>query len=235
MPRRPLRSDIKLAKPGSGLNYSTTYETPSWVTPIYQARLPAGGPLACSWPASSALVLLGFCPAHRCSAACACVLWQARVACPDLRPPPVPFPCHKQVMASGMSNSTVRPDAPCQGYRRWARWGSGRACRGAGRAGWVREHEAAGGQDAPCRAGNLPACDSDPRAALLPALLPACRETSGLRIEGECGFVKVPAFGMLVFDWDRRQLSMQIRGGEGADGGRVLQQLTISLDTCQPV
>lgn len=111
-------SDIKLAKPGSGLNYSTTYETPSWVTPIYQ------------------------------------------------------------VMASGMSNSTARPDAPCQGYR---------------------------------------------------------RETSGLRIEGECGFVKVPAFGMLVFDWDRRQLSMQIRGGEGADGGRVLQQLTISLDTCQPV
>ncbi len=65
--------------------------------------------------------------------------------------------------------------------------------------------------------------------------MPGRRETSGLRIEGECGFVKVPAFGMLVFDWDKRQLSMQIRGGEGATGGKVLQQLTISLDTCQPI
>lgn len=83
-----------------------------------------------------------------------------------------------QVMASGMSNSTARPDAACEGYR---------------------------------------------------------RETSGLRIDGDCGFVKVPAFGMLEFDWERRRVSMQIRGGEGLTGGKVQQQLTISLDTCLPV
>ena len=40
---------------------------------------------------------------------------------------------------------------------------------------------------------------------------------------------------MLQFDWAARTLSMQIRGGEGAAGGTVLQQLTISLDTCRPV
>jgi hypothetical protein len=81
-------------------------------------------------------------------------------------------------MASGMTNSTARPDAPCEGYR---------------------------------------------------------RESSGLRVEGDCGFVKLAAFGMLQFDWDRRRLSMQIRGAEAPHGGSVLQQLTISLDTCQPV
>ncbi|PSC67028.1 Clavaminate synthase isoform B, partial [Micractinium conductrix] len=84
----------------------------------------------------------------------------------------------RKVMASGMTNSTARPNAPCEGYR---------------------------------------------------------RDTTGMRIAGECGFVKVPAFGMLQFDWAARTLSMQIRGGEGAAGGTVLQQLTISLDTCRPV
>jgi hypothetical protein len=66
-------------------------------------------------------------------------------------------------------------------------------------------------------------------------LLPLCRETSGLRIEGECGFVSLAAFGMLEFDWPKRQLSMQICGSEAPHGGTVLQQLTISLDTCQPI
>ena len=65
--------------------------------------------------------------------------------------------------------------------------------------------------------------------------LPPCREWAGLRIEGECGFVKLPSFGMLEIDWDARRLSMQIRGAESPQGGKVLQQLTISLDTCQPV
>ncbi|KAI7841581.1 hypothetical protein COHA_004751 [Chlorella ohadii] len=83
-----------------------------------------------------------------------------------------------QVMASGMTNSTARPDAKCEGYR---------------------------------------------------------KEWAGLRIEGECGFVKLPSFGMLEIDWDARRLSMQIRGAESPQGGKVLQQLTISLDTCQPV
>ena len=61
-----------------------------------------------------------------------------------------------------------------------------------------------------------------------------CREVAGLRIEGDCGFVALPAFGMLEFDWEERLLSMQIRAAEGQSGA-VLQQLTISLDTCQPV
>lgn len=68
-----------------------------------------------------------------------------------------------------------------------------------------------------------------------PSPSPCNREWAGLRIDGDCGFVKLPAFGMLEFDWQRRQLSMQIRGGEAPQGGKVLQQLTISLDTCQPV
>ncbi|EFN59092.1 hypothetical protein CHLNCDRAFT_137864 [Chlorella variabilis] len=83
-----------------------------------------------------------------------------------------------QVMASGMTNSTARPAAPCDGYR---------------------------------------------------------KEHSGLRVEGDCGFVKLAAFGMLDFDWAQRRLSMQIRGAEAPHGSAVLQQLTISLDTCQPV
>ena len=62
-----------------------------------------------------------------------------------------------------------------------------------------------------------------------------CRETSGLRTEGDCGFVKLASFGMLQFDWDNRTLTMQIRGAEAPHGGAVLQQLTISLDTCQPL
>lgn len=81
-------------------------------------------------------------------------------------------------MASGMSNSTARPAAKCEGYR---------------------------------------------------------KEAAGLRVEGECGFVKLANFGMLEFDWPRRRLSMQIQAAENPGGGRVLQQLTISLDTCQPV
>lgn len=40
---------------------------------------------------------------------------------------------------------------------------------------------------------------------------------------------------MLEFDWQKRQLSMQIRKAEAPDAGAVLQQLTISLATCQPV
>jgi len=40
---------------------------------------------------------------------------------------------------------------------------------------------------------------------------------------------------MLEFDWGARQLSMQIRAAEEPGGGSVQQQLTISLDTCQPV
>lgn len=40
---------------------------------------------------------------------------------------------------------------------------------------------------------------------------------------------------MLEFDWQRRQLSMQIRGAEAPQGGKVLQQLTISLETCLPI
>ena len=86
-----------------------------------------------------------------------------------------------QLMASGMTNSTARPAAPCSGYR---------------------------------------------------------REHSGLRIEGDCGYVAVPAFGMLQFDWQRRRVSMQIRAAETAAGGggdSVQQELTISLDTCMPV
>ena len=90
-------------------------------------------------------------------------------------PPPVPLP---QVMASGMTNSTARPVAPCQGSR---------------------------------------------------------KEWSGLRVEGDCGFVKLPSFGLLEFDWSRRRVSLQVRGAEAPQGGKVLQQLTISLDTCQPV
>lgn len=67
------------------------------------------------------------------------------------------------------------------------------------------------------------------------AHLRCCREHSGLRVEGDCGFVKLAAFGMLDFDWAQRRLSMQIRGAEAPHGSAVLQQLTISLDTCQPV
>lgn len=62
-----------------------------------------------------------------------------------------------------------------------------------------------------------------------------CRESSGLRIEGDCGFVKLPSWGMLAFDWEHSQLSMQIRKAEAPDAGNVMQQLTIDLDTCQPV
>ncbi|KAL4859501.1 hypothetical protein ACK3TF_000601 [Chlorella vulgaris] len=61
------------------------------------------------------------------------------------------------------------------------------------------------------------------------------RERSGLRVQGDCGYVSLPAFGMLEFDWGKRQLSMQIRGAEAPQGGSVLQQLTISLDTCRPI
>ena len=79
-------------------------------------------------------------------------------------------------MASGMTNSTARPDLGCVGWR---------------------------------------------------------REVTGLRIEGGCGFVALPAFGMLAFDWSARTLSLQVRGATG--GGPVLQEVTISLKTCLPL
>lgn len=147
-------SDIKVAHPGSGQPYSDAYQTRSWVTPIYQVR---GG----CWQIPDAA-----CPTAACQAACLVLRHMFG------RPPPL------QVMASGMTNSTARPNAACEGYR---------------------------------------------------------KESAGLRIEGDCGFVKLPAFGMLEFDWERRRLSMQIRRAEAPGGGQVLQALTISLDTCQPV
>ena len=64
---------------------------------------------------------------------------------------------------------------------------------------------------------------------------PPPRERAGLRTEGDCGFVKLASFGMLEFDWRARTLAMQIRKAEAPGAGSVLQQLTISLDTCLPV
>lgn len=54
-------------------------------------------------------------------------------------------------------------------------------------------------------------------------------------MEGDCGFVKLASFGMLEFDWGARTLALQIRKAEAPDAGAVLQQLTISLDSCLPV
>jgi hypothetical protein len=81
-----------------------------------------------------------------------------------------------QVLASGLTNSTAKPMAPCEGWR---------------------------------------------------------RDPAGLRPFGPCGYVKQPAFGSVEVDWEARRARLQVRGAVG--GGPVLQELTISLDTCLPV
>ena len=79
-------------------------------------------------------------------------------------------------MASGMTNSTARPLAPCAGWR---------------------------------------------------------RDGAGLRAHGECGYVGLPAFGMLEFDWAAGTVALQIRGATG--GGPVLQEVVVSIGTCARV
>ena len=59
------------------------------------------------------------------------------------------------------------------------------------------------------------------------------RDTAGLRMGGACNFVSLPAFGMLEFDWNEGTVALQLRGALG--GGAVLQEVRVSLATCQQV
>ena len=58
------------------------------------------------------------------------------------------------------------------------------------------------------------------------------KDVAGLRVHGECGYVALPAFGMIELDWEANTMALQIRGAKGQG---VLQEVIVSLDTCMQV
>lgn len=65
------------------------------------------------------------------------------------------------------------------------------------------------------------------------------RDLDGLRPGGKCSIWGDVNFGLLSFDWERREVTMHVLKGHGggiatgAEGDAL--SLTVCIDTCQPV